>query len=139
MDYLGKKETEVKEHIKQEKVKERLRVKWDRWLSTDKGKGKEKEQKEKSSMMQTVIRSSRAAVPQRRGCLAAVQTMHLCLPTLRARRRFQGEKGHSSLQARLCPGPRCSRNPSSCSELSERSSRLGLQHCCLCALRGTPG
>lgn len=64
MDYLDKKETEVKEHIKQEKAKERLRVKWDRWQSTDKGRGKEKEQKEKSSMMQTVIRSSKAAVPQ---------------------------------------------------------------------------
>lgn len=39
--------------MKQEKAKERLRVTWDRWQSTDKGRGKEQEQKEKSSMMQT--------------------------------------------------------------------------------------
>lgn len=40
---------------------------------------------------------------------------------LRTGRRFQG-KGHSSLGASVCRGPRCSRNPSSCSEPSRKGA-----------------
>lgn len=131
-------------------------MKWDRWQSTDKGRGKEKEQKEESSMMQTCDKklqskekqqspSAEGVWQQCRQCICASPCAGLGC-TLRARRRFQGEghgslqgKRHSSPQASVCPGPRCSRNPFSSSELSGRSSRVGLQRSCLCALRGTTG
>lgn len=127
---LRQKETEVKERIKQGKTKEKLRVKWDRWQPTDKGRGKQRDQKEKSSMMQTrdkkLQNEHQQQSPSAEGVWQRADNAAAPPHTLGSAAHGEQEEipGERTRQApgRVCRGPRCSCNPSSRSQLFQKGA-----------------
>lgn len=116
-------------------------MKWDRWQSTDKGRGREKEQKEKSSVMQTCDKKLQSEEKQQSPSAEGVsQQCRQCICASPRAENREEVPGETTQQPRGERVPRAQVQPQSLQllgALSERSSRVRLEHSCLCALRGT--